>query len=343
MAAADVQKSCIAAFGHTSSKAAQSPHETLHAKMAQFRIANDTGMSVSDSIDTVAIRQHREQTRLRAILQLNAGSAMGMANPGELLFDEAIPPCPRWGDRVLQTYAARGFDHISMQRMGGVGADSRPSVPGPLQFSKAAQRVGPHGSPEALRQPELPICSYGQMVEEARAEAASAKPATATAAVVFGMELIEEEEEETDADGPTKSVRLDWEAAAQNGKRVWPPAAFQSSGAAKDALDVTRQIGTVITDLGVKDNVLSCVPKAYGATVEFVLSAEALTPASRDAYAALGLGALTGKRADVAEAANRAQVLAALAFATGNGDLGGALRDLATGPLERFARKTWKV
>ena len=352
---ADVQKSCLDAFGSSKAlkalKPLATPHETLHARMAQFRIASDSGMSVGDSTDTASIRQHREQTRIRAILQLNMGSAMGMATPGELLFKEALPPCPRWGDRIMQTFAARGFDHVSMDELGGMGVASRPGVPGPLQLTKASQRVGPHGSPEALEQQEIPICSYGQMVEEARAQAASAKPATVGAGAAFGMELISEEEDEVEekdlADGEigtsTGKRKPDWTAEAQHGRRRWPPAILESSAASKEALELTKQIGVVIDGLGVKDHVLSCVPGAYTATVEFVLSAQTLAPIHRDAYAALGLGAPSGKRNDIMGAGKRAQLLAAVAFATGNSDLGSAFRDLAQGPLEVCARKPWLV
>lgn len=337
MASTELETACLGAFGPFPSKGA-STYESLHGRMAQMRIAQDSGISLTDSTNATAVRQLREQTRVRAILQQNMGSAMGMATTSELLFKEALPGCARWGDRVMQTLATRGFEYVDMDKYGGMGASSRPSIPGPLQ---ASQRVGPHGSPEALHQTELFICSYGQMVEEARAEATSAKAASAKAAVSHGILMQDASELPGFDDDDALPPPTDRRAEAEDGRRVWPPAVFKSTAAAKEARDVTRQVIAVVEGLDVKDHVLACVPGAYTAAVEFVLSAQLLAPIHRDAYAALGLGALSGKRREVVGAGERAHLLAAMAFATGHSDLGEALTALVSGPIDRCGQKPW--
>jgi len=259
---------------------------------------------------------------------MNMGSAMGLANVGELLFQEALPSCAHWGDRVIQQYAARGFDNVDMAALGGLAVETRPSVPGPMQVTQL-HRVGPHGSPEALQRTELPICSYSQIVEEARAQATSAAAPTLEMGVAAGNRLIGEE-------------GVDRIAEAENGRRVWPPTALQSSACCKDAVDITQSIDKNIQDMGVDDKLLACVPGMYTSIVEAVLTDRLLTPANRDAYAALGIGAPGGRRDDIVHAQTRAHALAALAFATGNGDLGVALTQLASGTISRFARKPWE-
>lgn len=296
-----------------------------------MRIAIDTGLPIPDSTDAAAANRARDQARVRAVLQMNMGSAMGMANAGELLFREALPPCSHWGDRVMQQFAARGFDSVPMPSLGGLSVDARPTVPSPFQVTSPGEHVGPHGSPTALKQSELPICSYAQIVEEARAEAANAKVPTAAAGVSMGDRLV----------GDGDEGALDLMAAEEDGKRVWPPAVFQSTAAAKEATEITLAIGNHVASLGVKDELLSCVPGVYASVIEFVLVGKELSPAHRDAYAALGLGALDGQRDSIAHARSMAHMLSAMGFATGHSDLGDAFRDLAAGPMSRFARKPW--
>ena len=339
MASVQMETECLKAFGAQLPKDegdASEVHQILHNRMAQMRVASDTGMEVDDSTDAKAVRQFRDQTRLRAILQMNMGSAMGMATPAELLFKEPLPYCGRWGERVLQSYAVRGFDGISMESAGGMGIDSRPAVPGPLQLRKFAERVGPHGSPDALRERPIPICAYSQKVESVRAEAASAKVPTAATGITGNLTAVYAYDE----DGPS-GPPADRAADAENGKRVWPPAVFGSTAAAKEATDITKEIQGTIAQLGVQEQILSCVPGAYPATVEFVLASQRLADAHRDSYSALGIGAVSGSRADVALAKPRANLLSAMAFATGHADLGLAFRDLASGPIESCSRKPW--
>lgn len=327
MAATMVEAACLEAFGVPSSKLESSPYDQLHTRVAQMRIASDSGLTLKDSVDKVAVQKAREQARLRAILQMNMGSAMGMANAGELLFQEVLPSCGHWGDRVMQQFAARGFDQVPMARLGGIGSETRPAIPSPLQVGPL-QRVGPHGSPEALRTQELPICSYSQIIEEARAEACNAAAPTFETGVTMGNRLSGEDESDRISD-------------AEHGRRVWPPAAFQSTAAAKEAADITTSINAVVDQLNVEDKLLACVPGVYSSTVEFVLANQTLSPVHRDAYAALGVGASEGRRKDVELARSRTHLMAALAHATGHGDLGKAFTQLAYGPITKCARKPW--
>lgn len=340
-----VEASCLAAFGRPNGNSSASVYERLHARMAQLRIAQDAGMHVDESGDDVAIRHRREQRRIRAILQMNMAGAMGMATPGEILFRVELGVCTRWGENVLTSFSTRGFEYLRLKNMWGVGIDSRPAVPGPLQLTSALQRVGPHGSPEALIHTELAICSYSQMVEEARAEAANAKAATIEVGIARGLALDDDDdyddndESTATTDAPSK---MDWDAEAESGKRVWPPVVLSSSTIAKEACEITEQIQKTVEGLNVNDRVLACVPAIYPSTSEFVLASQSLAPQYRDAYAALGLGARSGKRNEIRNAGLRANLLAALAFATGHSELGVAFSDLASGTLSRCSQSNFK-
>lgn len=299
-----------------------------------MRVAHDAGMELEDCIDDLSIRKHRESTRLRAILQMNMGSAMGMATPSEILFPDPLAPCGRWGDRVQQQYAARGVDSVkSIDRDGGIGFEARPRVPGPLQLDPAASRMGPHGSPEALHRVDVPICSYAQMIEEARSEASGNKVATAATGITLGVSTISKSEVPVP----------DRDAEAENGSRVWPPSMMTngSTGPSIAALEIAKQIQGALDAIVDDPKLLACAPSLYPATVEDVLLAKSTPAASRDAFAALGLGALSCTRSGIAGAGRRAHLVSAAAYATGHGDLGDALRKLALGPITSCARKPW--
>lgn len=314
-----VAAACLAAYGSSSSDA---PLENLHALMTRFRICNAAGMAIKDSSDRAEVRQCREKGRLRAIiLQLN----MGLADTGEILFKEPLPPSPRWSDRVLSQYAARGFENVPTKTLGGLGWASRQSIAGPLQLTQASQRCGPHGQPEALRHRELPIFSYGQMVEEARG---------------FLDDDDSDLSDEEDGD-ETAAQKVDWRVHEERGKRRWPPAVFQSTSNSIEALKITKLIQKVMDELDVKEKILRGVPAIYSSAVKFVLSAQDLSAINRDAYAALGIGALNGKRADVEAARVRVQLSAAIAYALGENDLGTAFQDLASGPLLSCCTRPW--
>lgn len=145
-----------------------------------------------------------------------------------------------------------------------------------------------------------------------------------------------------DEDGDeTEAQKVDWGVHEERGKRRWPPAVFQSTSNSIEALKTTRHIQKVIYELDVKEKILRGVPAIYSSAVEFVLSAQDLSAMNRDAYAALGIGALNGKRADVEAARVRAQLSAAIAYALGENDLGTAFQDLASGPLLSCSTRPW--
>ena len=341
---------CLRAFGKTPTQTSN-VHAMLHNCMAEMRTGVDSGMSPEDSIDDNKIRHKREEMRLRAILQMNMGSAMGMASASELLSEGVLPPCSRWGDQVLQQYAVRGFGKVSLESVARLASDTRPKVPGPLQITTPGERMGPHAAPRMLRAHVVPICSYGQKVEQARAMAASALTASFSAGISIGLDVIDADEydsEDSDVEAqitgvPRVAHRHDRAADAENGERVWPPLAMSSSGSADETNKTVKQIIEVFDalSLSVDKKLLAAVSGVYTSSVEFVLVSESLQPAHRDAFSALGLGATGGLRADVERAGERARILAAAAHAMGHHDLGDAFTRLADGPIADCARKPW--
>lgn len=334
-----VVKACLAAFGKPDGVPSSAPR-MLHNRMAQLRVGSDSGMSPDDSVDKHAVRRKREEARMRAILQMNVGSAMGMAGPGELLFEEPLPSCARWGDQILQQYAVRGFGPVELGDMPRLAENTRPTLPGPLQINSERDRMGPHASTRMLNSQPVPICSYGQMVEEARAMAASAITSSFDVGISVGLGVVDQKATLIPEGEPAAAFN-DRAAAAEDGERVWPPFALNSTGNAKEAKDVVKQIMSTFSDMAVKPEVLCAISGVYTSAVEFVLASESLQTVHRDAFAALGIGAHGYTRADVARAGDRARLLAAAAHVMGHSELGDALTELANGPIADCARKPW--
>ena len=340
-----VETACLRAFGVNTPTS--EPRSMLHKRMAQVRIGTDSGMSPEDSVEAATVRRKRDEARLRAVLQMNMGSAMGMGTPSEMLFDVALPTCTRWGDQVLQQYAVRGFGTIDVKDTMHIAPNTRPAVPGPMQFSPKHKEaatpdlMGPHASVEAMYCEPLPICSYGQRVEEARAMAASAITASFSAGSAYGLKVEDAESSDDEDTVVVDNPRTDRIAEAEDGKRVWPPLALHTSSHAIEAQSSVEQLLETFEQMGVKKELLGAVGGIYSSAVEFVLSREKLEQLHRKAFASLGIGAPEATRESLLRARRRADVLAAAAHVMGYKDLGNALGALASGPLTDCASKPW--
>lgn len=326
-----------AAYGaarNTRNIATVDTHEAAQQRMVLERAAYDTVLSINDTQNERVLVRAREEARERAVIQMNMGAAMGLAGVAEVLFAEPLPPSNLWGEHVQQQYSHRGFSD-RIRAHDSIGRRSRPSLPAALQINTTSDRLGPHGL-VGLKPVSAPvICSYGQTVEQARAMASSAISSTINTAVAAGLRVVN-----VDA----KPGNDDRHAAEEDGLRVWPPAAMKNAEDAAQTQETITDIINTFTSMGVKSNLLSAVPGVFTSVIEGALSSERLTilRQHRDAFMALGIGALKGRRVDVERAHSRICIYAAAAYALDYVALGTAFMELAKGPALDCAKQPWR-
>lgn len=282
----------------------------LRDSLVKHRALADARIDHALLHDRDARRRVALEERAHAAVHMGAGSAVGQAQPAELLFGVPLPVCDRWGD-ILATQ--QGCPDDPMYGIETLGQRQRASLPHAVL---ARERVGPHGTIDAqMRSGHRPVVSWHGMRRKTEDRLLGRAAMDHAAAAHAGVAL--EPSELYDGAG-------DLEAEQDDGERVWPPRALRV-----DPDGVATLLERIA--LEIDEHMTIELPHGFGLKAELywhacrtAAASEGAPPPALRGFKALGVCATAKDRARLAVLQQRALDLAMVAFAQRSNALGTA-------------------
>ncbi|MGZ0213928.1 MAG: hypothetical protein ACKVI4_15750 [Actinomycetales bacterium] len=282
----------------------------LRDSLVKHRALADARIDHALLHDRDARRRVALEERAHAAVHMGAGSAVGQAQPAEVLFGVPLPTCDRWGDVLAMQ---QGCPDDPVYGVETLGQQQRASLP---HAALARERVGPHGTIDAqMRSGHRPVVSWHDMLRRTEDHLLGRAAMDYAAAAHAGVAL---ESSELD-DGED-----DVEAEQDDGARVWPPRALRvdPDGVAtlleRIALEVDEHMGVELPlGFGLK-------AELYWHACRTAAASAGASPKALRGFKALGVCATAKDRARMAALQQRTLDLAMAAFSQSSNALGTA-------------------